>query len=153
MLWQQSKTTRYYDTGRKHQLNNMALTTGFSVSKEDMLRGKAVKPGVYLLLIKDFDQKPSKRNPDSITTYVYFVIESNDEYNGIPITYYLSDAAPGMAVDFLQAVMNKKLPEDGLSVTKEQLYALKGRKVKAAIKMEKTESYGEQKRIEGFMPV
>lgn len=137
---------------RRYKTNNMALTTGFSVSKEDLLRGKSVKPGVYLLLIKDVDQRPSKRNPDSMTTYVNFVIESNDEYNGIPVTYYMSDAAPGMAVNFLEAIMNKKLPDDGLNITKEQLYALKGRKVKAAIRMEKTEAYGDQKKIEGFMP-
>lgn len=130
----------------------MALTTGFSVSKEDLLHSKAVKPGVYLLLIKSMDQKPSKKNPDSMTTHITFVIESNDEYNGIPVRYYLSDAAPGMAVNFLEAVLNKKLPEDGLNITKEQLFGLLGRKVKAAIKMEKTEAFGDQKRIEGFMP-
>ena len=130
----------------------MPLTTGFSISKEDMLRGKAVKPQVYLLVLKSISQKPAKTDPDSITTRLDFMIEEPTEYANIPVTHNLSDKAPGLAKDFFEAILNKKLPEDGVMITKEQLASLVGRKVKAPIKMENDPKYGMQKRIEGWMP-
>ena len=129
----------------------MSITSGFQISKSDMLRGKEVKPGVYLLTIKSLDQKPSKSDQSSMVIHVHMVFEGG-EYNEVPITHYISEKAPGMAVPFLEAVFGQKFPEDGVLITPEMLNKLPGRKVKAAIKMEKTESFGMQKRIEGFMP-
>lgn len=129
----------------------MSITSGFSINKEDMLRGKQVKPGVYLLRVTAVEQKPGVKNPDSNTTHISMVIEGG-EFEGVSIKNYLSEAAPGLAVPFLEAIMNKKLPDEGIQVTKEMLMGLLGRKVKAAIKPVKDPKFGWKNEVEGWLP-
>ena len=129
----------------------MSITQGFTINKEDMLRSKLVKPGVYLLNIKSMEQKPSTKNPDAFTIHVTMLVKEG-EFAGVPVRHFLPETAPGFAIDFLEAVTGKKLPEDGVTITPTQLLALVGRDVKAALKPIKDPVYGPQNKIEGFMP-
>jgi hypothetical protein len=124
----------------------------FSISKEDMLRSKVLKPGVYVLLIKNISQGPGKNDPQSTTTQVDFTVETgpDPEAVGVPIRYWISEKAAGLAVDFLEKVTNQKIPQDGLANLK--LAPLVGRKVKAYIKPEKYMGR-DQNKIDGFLPM
>lgn len=123
-----------------------------SISKEDMLRSKIVKPGVYVLLVKDVFQQPGKSDPDTMTTVVRFVIESGPDPSGIgvPIDYYMGEKNMGFQVDFLQIAFGKSIPQDGIADL--DLELLKGRKVKAYIKPDKYQGRDKNK-IDGFMPL
>ena len=111
-----------------------------------------LKPGVYLLHINNVEQKPGVSNPDTTVTHVSMVVKDG-EFKDVPIKTYLAESAAGMAVGFVEAVLGKKLPEDGINLTPEMLLKLIGRDVKAAIKPKKSDKYGMQNDIEGFMPV
>lgn len=128
------------------------MPINFPITKTDILRGKAVKPGVYTLLIKSVKEGPGKSDPTSQVVTVSMVIESGPSgdatFNGVPIDTWFSEKAPGMAIPFVEAVTNKKIPEDGANPDLEQTV---GRKVKAYIKNEKFNGRDTNK-IEGFMP-
>jgi hypothetical protein len=132
----------------------MPAKMDFSISKEDMLRSKVVQPGVYVLLIKDINQGPGKNDPDSITTTVDFVIESGPDPKGIgvPLKYWISEKAAGLSQDFFVKVTGKALPDDGITMTADQLNSLIGRKVKAYLKPEKYQGK-DQNKIDGFLPM
>lgn len=123
---------------------------GFSISKEDMMRSKIVKPGVYILSIKDIKQGPGKNDPDSTTTTVDFVIESGPDANapGVPIRYWISEKAAGLATDFLEAAFGNSVPMEGINI--DDLTPLVGRKVKAYIKSDKYNGR-DQNKIDGFI--
>ena len=129
------------------------MPINFPVSKEDILRGKAVKPGVYTLLVKDIKEGPGKSDPSSNVVTISMIIESgpngDGSFNGVPVSHWLSEKAPGMAIPFIEAVTGKKVPEEGVNPDLEQC---KGRKVKAFIKNEMYQGRPSNK-IDGFMPV
>src|SRR5229473_2526454 len=108
----------------------------FSISKEDMLRSKVLKPGVYVLLIKNITQGPGKNDPQSTTTTIDMEVESGPDPDGIgvPLRYWLSEKAAGLGRDFLEKVYNQKMSDDGVSMS---LRTAIGRKVKAYIKPDK----------------
>jgi hypothetical protein len=122
----------------------------FSVTKQDLLRSKVVTPGVYLLTIKSIKEGPGKNDPQSTVTTVEMEIKSGPDTKavGVPISYWLSEKAPGMAVGFLEAVSGKKVPEDGMSVPDWSPYI--GREVKAFIKNEMYNNRPTNK-VDGFM--
>lgn len=125
------------------------MPINFNITREDMLRSKTVKPGMYLLSVKSVTKGPGKNDPSSETITINFVVEDGDkEFIGVPIPYWVSEKAPGLAVDFLEAVSGKKMSADGGSFDIEQCV---GRKVKAFIKNEKYQNRMTNK-IEGFMP-
>lgn len=132
----------------------MPAKYGFSISREDMLRSKVVKPGVYVLKIKDINQGPGKADPDSTTTTFEFVIESGPDASGtgVPIPYWISEKAAGLSRDLFEKVTGKALPDDGMSLTADQLNSLIGRQVKAYIKPEKYQGK-DQNKIDGFLPM
>jgi hypothetical protein len=124
----------------------------FSISKEDMLRSKVLKPGVYVLVVKNITQGPGKNDPQSTTTTVDFTVDSGPDPNavGVPIRYWLSEKAAGLAKDFLEKVTNQQISDEGLANMK--LAPLVGRKVKAYIKPEKYLGR-DQNKIDGFLPM
>ncbi len=129
------------------------MPMNFPISKEDILRGKAVKPGVYVLTVKSCKMGPGKSDPSSNVMAVNFTIESgpagDNSFNGIPIDTWFSEKAAGMAIPFIEAVTGHKVPETGANPDFEQCI---GRKVKAFIKNEMYQGRNTNK-IEGFMPV
>lgn len=128
------------------------MPINFPVSKEDILRGKAVKPGVYTLTVKSVTEGPGKTDPTSNVVTIVLLIESgpngDQTYNGVPVSFWLSEKAPGAAVPFIEAVTGKKVPDTGVNPDLEQTI---GRKVKAFIRNEKYQGRDTNK-IEGFMP-
>jgi len=109
------------------------MPINFAVSREDILRGKQGAPGWYTLLVKNVSQGPGKNDPQSNTVTIKMVIEDGPDKNvfGAPVTHYLSEKAPGMAVPFLEAVTGRRLPENGATPDVEKSV---GRKVKAYLK-------------------
>lgn len=150
-LQHQQSLIRDNSQRQKEEQNEMAIN--FPVSKEDILRGKAVKPGVYTLLIKDIKEGPGKSDPSSNVVTISMVIESgpngDNSFNNVPVSHWLSEKAPGMAIPFIEAVTGQKIPETGANPDLEQC---KGRKVKAFIKNEMYQGRPSNK-IDGFMPV
>lgn len=125
---------------------------GFSISKEDLLRSKVVKPGVYVLLIRNITEGPGKNDPQSNVVTIDFVVESGPDANaiGVPIKHWLSEKAPGLAVGFIEAATGKKVPEDGIQLP--EWGPLVGRKVKAYIKNDMYNGKPNNK-IDGFVTV
>jgi hypothetical protein len=126
------------------------MSMNFSISKEDMLRSKILAPGVYVLLIKNISQGPGKNDPQSTTTTIDLVVESGPDPNGIgvPLRYWISEKAAGLAKDFLEKASGKKLPDDGVNL---DLAPLVNRKIKAYVKPEKYMGR-DQNKIDGFLP-
>jgi hypothetical protein len=129
------------------------MPTNFPISSRDVLRSKAVKPGLYILNIDRVDQGPGKKDPTANTTTINMSIESgpggDTAFAGVPIDHYLSEKAPGMAINFIEAVTGQKVPDTGINP---DLDSCVGRKVKAYIKNEMYQGRPTNK-VEGFMPV
>ena len=125
----------------------------FGITKDDLLRGKILKPGLYTLLIKNISQGPGKNDPQSTTTTIEFTTEDGPDLQaqngvGVPIAYWLSEKAPGLAIGFLEAVIGKKIPDNGIQVP--DLATCIGKKVKAYIKNEMYQNRPTNK-IDGFI--
>lgn len=122
-----------------------------SISKEDMMSGKILQPGVYVLLIKDISQAPGKADPDTQTTTIKFVVESGPDPKGVgvPIDYYIGEKSWKYQRDFLEKAFGKSLPEDGVNL---DIELLKGRRIKGYVKSEKFQGRDKNK-IDGFMPM
>lgn len=127
------------------------MSLSFSISKEDLLRSKIVKPGVYVLNIKNITQGAGKNDPESTTTTLDFTIDSGPDPNavGVPLKYWLSEKAAGLAKEFLEKASGKPIPEDGATL---DLMPMIGRKVKAYIKTEKYQGR-DQNKIDAFIPM
>jgi len=123
-----------------------------SISKEDLLRSKIVKPGVYVLLVKDITQRVGKSDPDTQTTVFRFVIEDGPDKSGIgvPIDYYVGEKSWGFQRDFLEKLFGKPIPDEGIGNL--DLEPTKGRKIKGYIKTEKYNGRDTNK-IDGFLPM
>lgn len=124
----------------------------FSVSQQDLLRSKVVKPGPYVLTIQNISQGPGKNRPDTIVTTIEMIVDSgpDPEAVGVPITHWISETAAGMAVEFLECAFGQKIPASGAQNM--DLGKLIGRKVKAYIKNDKYNGKLTN-RIEGFLPM
>jgi hypothetical protein len=109
------------------------MPINFSISKEDLLRGKQGAPGWYLLNIRSVTEGPGKNDPTSNTVTIAMTIKDGPDKAviGAPVNHYLSEKAPGMAVPFIEAVTGKKLPEGGAVPDVEKA---QGRDVKAYLK-------------------
>ena len=125
------------------------MPISFNISKEDLLRSKIVKPGVYTLLLKNVTEGPGKNDPLSNTITLDFVIESGVDPAavGVPVKYWLSEKAAGLATGFLEAISGKKI-DDAVQIP--DMASLVGRKVKAYIKTNNFEGRPQNK-IDGFV--
>ena len=127
------------------------MSMKFDISRDDMLRSKVIKPGVYLVTIESITQGPGTNDPQSITTTVNLKVKDGPDRNaiGVPIRTWFSEKAAGMAVEFLEAVTKTKIPEDGAGFDMEMAV---GREVKAYVGNVKYNGRM-QNRVEGWMPV
>ena len=125
------------------------MPINFSISKEDILRGKQGAPGWYILRVKTVTQGPGKNDPQSNTVTIQMIIQSGPDQAviGAPVNHYLSEKAPGMAVPFLEAVTGKRLPEGGATPDVEKAV---GREIKAYLKWD---TQFKTWKCEDFMPV
>ena len=129
------------------------MPVNFPISAKDVLRSKAVKPGLYILNIDKISQGPGKKDPTANTTTINMSIESgpggDTTFTGVPVDHYLSEKAPGAGINFIESVTGQPIPETGVNP---DLDGCVGRKVKAYIK---NEMYGGRptNKVEGFMPM
>lgn len=73
-----------------------------TISREDMLRSKTIKPEWYKAKVKRVGEKPAKT--DGSTTWpVDFIIVTPGEFEGVPVNTVFSEKAPGFAVKFIEA--------------------------------------------------
>lgn len=77
----------------------MPLT--FTVTREDMLRGKTLDPGWYKLFIKNVTQEPAGTD-GSTNTIIDFVVTEGG-FKDVPLRRWFSEKAPGFIVPFLVA--------------------------------------------------
>ena len=91
------------------------MPINFSISKEDILRGRQGKPGWYTLTVKWVSEGPGKNDPQSNTITVDLVIKSGPDPSviGALVKHYLSEKAPGMAVPFIEGVTGRAIPDTG----------------------------------------
>jgi hypothetical protein len=106
------------------------MPINFAISKEDILRGRQGKPGWYTLTIVSVTEGPGKNDPQSNTVTIKMTIKAGPDLTiiGAPVSHYLSEKAPGLAVPFLEAVTGKAIPEGGATPDVEKSV---GRDVKA----------------------
>lgn len=120
----------------------------FSVTREDLLRGKTVAPGWYPLYIKSVEKGEAKTD-GSMKADVAFVVLAEGPYKDIPVSRTFSEKAPGFTVPFIEAVAKKKVdPEKGGTF---DLAMAQGKKVWGYIK---NELYQNRlvNRVEDFRP-
>lgn len=97
------------------------MPISFGISAEGLLRSKVVAPGVYLLNIKNITSGPGKNDPSSTTVTIDFTIKDGPNAAGqgaigVPLRYWLSEKADGLAVGFIEAVTGKKVPQTGAQI-------------------------------------
>ena len=108
------------------------MPINFSISKEDILRGRQGKPGWYVLTVKNVTEGPGKNDPQSNTITIDLVIKSGPDPSviGALVKHYLSEKAPGMAVPFVEGVTGRAIPDTGAAPDIEKCV---GRDVKAMV--------------------
>ncbi len=85
----------------------------FQVTREDLLRGRTVVPGWYVLLVTNVTTGEASTDSSAIVT-VEHKIAQDGPFKDIPVKRVFSEKAPGIAVPFIEAVMHKKIdPEKG----------------------------------------
>ena len=77
----------------------MPLT--FTVTREDMLRGKVLEPGWYKAVISKVSQEPASTDGSTNTIIDFTVTEG--QFKDTPLKRYFSEKAPGFIVPFLVA--------------------------------------------------
>lgn len=77
----------------------MPLT--FTVSREDLLRGKTIEPGWHKMLIKNVTQEPASTDQSTNTIIDFTVVDG--QFKDVPLRRYFSEKAPGFIVPFLIA--------------------------------------------------
>jgi hypothetical protein len=87
----------------------MPLT--FTITREDMLRGKTVEPGWYKLYVKNVSQEPATTD-GSTNTIIDFTVVEEGAFKDVPLRRYFSEKAPGFIVPFLVAC-GAKMGADG----------------------------------------
>jgi len=87
------------------------MSLKLTVSKEDAKRAQIVEPGWYQAHIKDISMERSNAG-DSNTFHVKLVITSKGQFNSVPITTYISEKAPSMAIPMLNATGSNIDPEN-----------------------------------------
>ena len=75
--------------------------TMINIGKEDVLRSKIVKPEWYEAICKSVTvAENSKKDANNFVTE--FILKGGD-YDGVPITVYFSEKAPGFMIPFITA--------------------------------------------------
>jgi len=117
-----------------------------SLTREDVLAGKVVKPGWYNVQIKDVEPKPSKT--DQSTNYWFtFIIQDEGPFKGVPIRKNFSEKWLAPMGGLISAVTGKQF--DGGEV---DLEAMAGKTI--LIKTINKEYNGSmQNDIEAYKPV
>lgn len=133
LLFQENQHQRNLNLINKGTRNKMPIP--FSITKDDLLRSKLVTPGWYTLRIKNITQGPGKKDENAMTTRFDFEIVDGalKEFIGVPISHWLSEKAPGMAIPLLQALSGKKMDENGMDLDLEKAI---GKNVKGYVKNE-----------------
>ena len=83
----------------------------FSITREDLLRGKVVSPGWYPLFIKTVIKGEAKTD-GSMKVDVTFVVTADGPFKDVPVPRTFSEKAPGFTVPFIEAVSKKKIDLD-----------------------------------------
>jgi hypothetical protein len=105
----------------------------FQITREDLLRGKVISPGWYVLFIKQVESGEAKTD-GSMKVDVSFAIQSPGAFLDVPVARTFSEKAPGFAISFIEAVLRKKIdPEKGGSF---DLTQSQGKKVWGYVKNE-----------------
>ena len=96
---------------------NKAMPMTFTVSREDMLRGKTVDPGWYKTIIRNVSQEPASTD-GSTNTIIDLIITDDGPFKDVPLKRFFSEKAPGFAIPFLIAC-GAKVGEQGVTVNME----------------------------------
>jgi hypothetical protein len=83
----------------------------FQVTREDLLRGKTITPGWYVLLITNVT-KGEAATDGSMTVKVEHKVSQDGPYKDVPVNRTFSEKAPGFAISFIESVMHKKIDTD-----------------------------------------
>ncbi len=118
----------------------------FSISREDVLRGKTVEPGWYPCMVKEVSQEPASTD-GSTNTIVDFTV-TDGPFKDVPLRRYFSEKAPGFAVNFLKA-LGATIGDNGGNFDLEKA---KGRKMMVYVKNEMYEG-STRNRVEDFKPM
>jgi hypothetical protein len=113
----------------------------FTVTKEDVLRTKVLKPGWYTFDIKDITEEQSKSDSESNNIVVKLVVTdgaklpSGSPSTGVPVTMWFSEKFKGeAAISFAAAISGKTMKEiEETGVDMDNVENLKGRKIKGNV--------------------
>jgi hypothetical protein len=83
-----------------------------TITREDLLRSKVVTPGWYVCRITNIEEAPAKTD-GSLNVNVDMVVLSDGPFKDVPIQRTFSEKAPGFAVGFIEAILGRKISEDG----------------------------------------
>lgn len=78
------------------------MPLSFTITREDMLRGKTVEPGWYKARVKNVSQEPAGTD-GSTNTWIDFTITQDGPFKEVPVRRVFNEKAPGFAVPFLVA--------------------------------------------------
>jgi hypothetical protein len=87
----------------------------FAITAEDMKRAQVVQPGWYHIRCTKVKQGPGKKDPESQTTELNFVILDGPDKTavGVPLRAWFSEKMPEMAIPFVQAITGKEVTKEG----------------------------------------
>ena len=92
------------DNNNKQEGNNMPM---IQFSDRDLLRGKIVEPGWYLVSIDNIGEAPSKDGNSTNYPVEGKIIKNaetgSEEFTGVPLDWNFNSKAIGFAVGFLSA--------------------------------------------------
>jgi hypothetical protein len=90
-------------------MSDMPIT----ITREDMLAGRVVVPGWYILLVTSVQQKEATTD-QSQNTEIKFRIVSPGPFLDVPVKRVYNEKAPGFAASFIEAIQGRRIdPEKG----------------------------------------
>lgn len=122
----------------------MPLT--FTITREDVLRGKIVDPGWYKCNITKTSQEPAGTDGSTNTWIDLTILEG--PFKDVPLRRVFNEKAPGFAISFIVA-LGGKVTEEGGSFDMERA---KGKQVLAYVKNGMYNNRP-QNQVEDFKPV
>jgi len=117
-----------------------------TITPQDVLRSKVIKPDWYPVEIKDLKDEPSSTD-GSMNTVVSFEVADGD-YAGVPLVRFFNEKAPGFWIEYFRAC-GAEVTEAGGSYDP---FATKGMKIQVHVS---NEMYKGQMRnsVDGFRPL
>lgn len=83
-----------------------------TITREDLLRSKTVTPGWYRMKIMAVEEGIAKTD-GSMTISIDLIITQDGPFKDVPVPKTFSEKAPGFARTFVEALIGRKVEEDG----------------------------------------